>query len=231
MAGVTGLREADLHSMASAPSELGGIKAQRPGPSKPSQGPPQQTEVQMWTLMLLLSVSNRLKDLEACSYYTHFLPTESDLFQAQNQSIQAYMALVQEEGKEHTRGPPYIHVARATLTYLAASEELKAKSGMAPIVIVIEAYLKEFEAMPLDEAGDDIGHMRIVKAYDNNFKKMQFHMPKIVKVGEKTTSLASCVSRLLTSLGYKRKHGKAPAGFLDNQLSSQIETLKQQLGK
>ena len=52
--------------------------------------------------------------------------------------------------------------------------------------------------------------------------KLTFTVPQIVECCGKTTTLGSVVSRLLRSMGYARKLGVAPPGFLDRKLSEAL---------
>ena len=74
----------------------------------------------------------------------------------------------------------------------------------------------------LSEAQSIVGHCKISTMYDRSNTRLTFTLPQIVECCGKTTTLGSVVSRLLRSMGYARKLGVAPPGFLDRKLSEAL---------
>ena len=75
----------------------------------------------------------------------------------------------------------------------------------------------------LEEAQSIIGHCKISTMFENKNTKLTFTMPQLVECGGKITTLGSVVSRLLRSMGFARKIGIAPPGFLDRKLKEALE--------
>ena len=73
-------------------------------------------------LPLLLQSSRRLNDLEATNYYTHVIPTKSDMCMEIDKVYQGYLVTVQKN-KEHNLGPPTIHRGMAVLRQVLLKQE------------------------------------------------------------------------------------------------------------
>ena len=176
-------------------------------------------------LTLLLQSSRRLNDLEATNYYTHVIPSKSDMCMQIDQVYQGYLVTVQQN-KEHNLGPPTIHRGIAMLRQVLKMEEsMVAKTGLKAMWPVAQAALSTMtsEDTELEEAASIIGHCKISTMFDNKNTKLTFTMPQIVDCGGKITTLGSVISRLLRSMGFERKIGVAPPGFLDRKLKEALE--------
>ena len=82
----------------------------------------------------------------------------------------------------------------------------------------------QFEAEDMDIEGiaNIIGHCKVYPMHDRTKSKLVFVMPLIVDCCSRTTTLGSVISRLLRSMGFARKLGVAPPGFLDRKLSEAL---------
>ena len=176
-------------------------------------------------LTLLLQSSRRLNNLEATNYYTHVIPTKSDMCMEIDKVYQGYLVTVQKN-KEHNLGPPTIHRGIAVLRQVLKKEESMAeKTGLKAMWPVAKAALNTMtnENTELEEAASIIGHCKVSTMFDNKNTKLTFTMPQIVDCGGKITTLGSVISRLLRSMGFERKIGVAPPGFLDRKLKEALE--------
>jgi len=179
-------------------------------------------------LTLLLQSSRRLNDLEATNYYTHMIPTSSEMCMHIDQVYQGYLVTAQEN-KEHTMGPPAIHRGIALLRQVMKMEEsLQKKDGLKVMWPVVKAALDELTQPEgeLSDAQSIVGHCKISTMYERSNTRLTFTFPQIVECCGKTTTLGSVVSRLLRSMGYARKLGVAPPGFLDRKLSEALTALR-----
>ena len=175
-------------------------------------------------LTLLLQSSRRLNDLEATSYYTHMIPSSSEMCMRIDKVYQGYLVTAQED-REHNMGPPTIHRGIALLEQVMKMEEsLQKKDGPKAMWPVVKAALDELklEETELSEAQSIVGHCKISTMYERSNTRLTFTLPQIVECCGKTTTLGSVVSRLLRSMGYARKLGVAPPGFLDRKLSEAL---------
>ncbi len=176
-------------------------------------------------LTLLLQSSRRLNDLEATSYYTHVIPSNSEMCMQIDQVYQGYLVTAQKD-KGHNMGPPTIHRGLALLQQVLKMEEsLAHKDGLKAMWPVVKAALDEFkfEGTELSEAQSIVGHCKISTMYERSNTRLTFTLLQIVECCGKTTTLGSVVSRLLRSMGFARKLGVAPPGFLDRKLSEALD--------
>jgi len=176
-------------------------------------------------LTLLLQSSRRLNDLEATSYYTHVIPSSSEMCVQIDQVYQGYLVTAQKD-KGHNMGPPTIHRGLALLQQVIKLEEsLAHKDGLKAMWPVVKAALETMQDddTELDEAQSIIGHCKISTMFEKVNTKLTFTLPQIAECNGKTTTLGSVVSRLLRSMGFARKLGVAPPGFLDRKLSEALD--------
>ena len=182
-----------------------------------------------YMLTLLLQCSTRLRVLEAISYYKHVSPTESNKYKTLEEAYQGYLYTV-SQNKEHNMGPPMIHRGKALLDQVVVAEEaLKEKEGLKVMWPVVRKVRDELNTtnMDIDEAANIFGHRKMYSMYDKTFVRLVFVMLHIVECNGRVTTLGSIVSRLLRSMGYERKTGVAPPGFLERQIKTALETRKQ----
>jgi hypothetical protein len=176
-------------------------------------------------LTLLLQSSRRLNDSEATNYYTHVIPTKSDMCMEIDKVYQGCLVTVQKN-KEHNLGPPTIHRGMAVLRQvLLKQESMQEKTGLKAMWPVVLSALNAMnsEDMDIEEAANIIGHCKINTMFDKENTKLVFVMPQIVDCGGKATTLGSVVSRLLRSMGVERKTGVAPPGFLKRKLKETLD--------
>ena len=181
-------------------------------------------------LTLALQSSRRLNDLEATSYYTHTIPTASDMCQYIEDKYQGYLVATQAKPKDHNMGPPSIHRGIALLKQIMDHKEmLKEKGGLSAMWPVVQEALDELklEETDLSESQSIVGHCKIVPMYDKSRTRLTFSFPRIVTCGQKTHTLGSVVSRLLRSIGHERMIGAAPDGYLSRKLSDTLNTLRE----
>ena len=92
-------------------------------------------------LTLLVQSFRRLNDLEATSYYTHVIPSNSDMCMQIDQVYQGYLVTVLQN-KEHDMGPPAIHRGTTILKEVLKMEEsLVTKNGLVAMWPVVKAAL------------------------------------------------------------------------------------------
>ena len=175
-------------------------------------------------LTLLLQSSRRLNDSEATSYYTHMIPSSSEMCVELDQVYQGYLVAAQKD-KGHNMGPPTIHRGLALLQQVMKMEQsLAQKDGLKAMWPVVKAALETIQddGTELDEAQSIIGHCKTCTMFDKANTKLTFTLPLVVECNGKITTLGSVVSRLLRSMGFARKLGVAPPGFLDRKLSEAL---------
>jgi hypothetical protein len=214
------------------------VEGQRPAPrhvpssqQRPSPLPKRsmqtvtiQAELMDHILTLLLQSSRRLNDLEATSYYTHMIPSSSEMCAQIDKVYQGYLVTALED-KGHNMGPPTIHRGIALLQQVMKMEQsLAQKDGLKAMWPVVKAALENIQDddTELDEAQSIIGHCKISTMFDKANTKLTFTLPLVVECNGKITTLGSVVSRLLRSMGFARKLGVAPPGFLDRKLSEAL---------
>ena len=169
---------------------------------------------------LLLFNSQKVRELEATSYYTHQVvdPLGSTL----TATYQEYLWSVEQKGrKDHGLGPPAVHMAVAVIKHATAQpqlEVLQKKEGLQPLLATLQEFEAKIQGLSLEEAMDAFGHCKQNKMYDQSKTKLSFSMPFQVECMGKTTTLGSVVSRLLRSLGHARLAGVAPMGGLERKL-------------
>ena len=180
---------------------------------------------------LLLSCSDRLRGLESTSFYLLISPKNNPMVEAGQNAYQAYLAHMESLGPQekanHEHGPPHIHIFQAIMQVLTG-ETIEFKPQSAPLVKALKDYVAEMKEADLQHVCDDLRYFRFQKAHESSQIKLQFAAPVLVQVefenGKKvSTSLASLISRLLVSQGMTRKMGKAPAGWMERQISKAIE--------
>jgi len=200
---------------------------QRPShlPTRSMQTVTIEAELLDQILTLLLQSSRRLNDLEATSYYTHVIPSSSEMCVQIDQVYQGYLVAALKD-KGHNMGPPTIHRGLALLQQVMKMEEsLAHKDGLKAMWPVVKAALETMQDddTELDDAQSIIGHCKISTMFEKANTKLTFTLPQIVECCGKTTTLGSVVSRLLRSMGFARKLGVAPPGFLDRKLSEALD--------
>ena len=60
--------------------------------------------------------------------------------------------------------------------------------------------------------------------FDKSHMRFVFVIPYIVQCNGHVTTLGSIISRILRSMGYERKTGVAPPGFLERQLKQVLDS-------
>jgi hypothetical protein len=198
-------------------------------PNKSTKPVVVQAETLDLLLTLALQSSRRLNDLEATSYYTHTIPTASDMCLHIEEKYQGYLVATQKN-KDHNMGPPSIHRGIALLKQIMDHKEsLLEKSGLSAMWPVVQAALDELslEETELSESQSIVGHCKIAQMYDKTRTRLTFSFPLIVTCGHKTHTLGSVVSRLLRSIGHERMIGAAPDGYLNRKLSDTLNTLRE----
>ena len=168
-------------------------------------------------------------DLEATNYYTHTIPTASDMCLYIEEKYQGYLVAAQKD-KDHNMGPPAIHRGIALLKQIMECKaQLEDRNGLSAMWPVVQAALDELTNPEGDlcEAQSIVGHCKIALMFDKSCTRLTFTFPQIVTCGSKTTTLGSVVSRLLRSIGYQRKIGVAPDGYLNRKLSDTLNTLRE----
>ena len=177
-----------------------------------------------------LQSSRRLNDLEATSYYTHNIPTSSEMCLHIEDKYQGYLAKAQANPKGHNLGPPSIHRGIALLKQVMDwKEELKEKDGLAHMWPVVQKALDELklEETDLSDSQSIVGHCKIAPMFDKERTRLTFVFSIIVICGEKTHTLGSVVSRLLRAIGYDRMIGAAPDGYISRRFSETLATLRE----
>ena len=107
----------------------------------------------------------------------------------------------------------------------AAEEELEENVGLKELWPVVKQ-TRDLLCNPeicAEDAVEIIGHRKVFSMYDKAFAKTVFALPQLVACLSRLTTLGSVVSRLLRSIGYDRKSGVAPQGFLERQLKDAFE--------
>jgi hypothetical protein len=199
-------------------------------PSKSTKAVVVTAEILDLLLTQGLQSSRRLNDLEATSYYTHNIPTSSEMCLHIEDKYQGYLVKTQANPKDHNMGPPSIHRGIALLKQIMDWKEvLKEKDGLSHMWPVVQEALDELkrEETDLSESQSIVGHCKIVPMYDKTRTRLTFVFPRIVVCGQKTHTLGSVVSRLLRSIGYERMIGAAPDGYLSRKLSDTLNALRE----
>ena len=200
-------------------------------PSKSTKSVVVTAEILDLLLTQGLQSSRRLNDLEATSYYTHNIPTSSEMCLHIEDKYQGYLAKAQANPKGHNLGPPSIHRGIALLKQVMDwKEELKEKDGLAHMWPVVQEALDELKRDDtyLSDAQCIVGHCKIVPMFDKERTRLTFVFPLIVVCGEKTHTLGSVVSRLLRAIGYDRMIGAAPDGYISRRFSETLATLREE---
>ena len=125
-------------------------------------------------LTLLLQSSRRLNDLEATSYYTHVIPSNSEMCMQIDQVYQGYLVTVLQN-KGHNMGPPTIHRGTTMLEQVLKMEEsLAHKNGLTAMWPVVKAALATMTSKDteLEEAQSIIGHCKISTMFENKNTKL-----------------------------------------------------------
>jgi hypothetical protein len=199
-------------------------------PSKSTKAVVVTAETLDLLLTLGLQSSRRLNDLEATSYYTHTIPTSSEMCLHIEDKYQGYLVKTQANPRDHNMGPPSIHRGIALLKQIMDWKELlKEKGGLSAMWPVVQEALDELkrEETDLSESQSIVCHCKIVPMYDKTRTRLTFSFPRIVNCGQKTHTLGSVVSRLLRSIGYERMIGAAPDGYLSRKLSDTLNALRE----
>ena len=188
------------------------------------RGKPPKSHVD--TLATMLNTSERLRSHQLLHARD---PSIIHTVQETGRNI-SRLSLTVSQTKQHGLGPPMIHRGKTLLDQvLLGQEALKEKEGLKPLwPIVLESRnIIIADDMNVDEAANMIGHCKMYAMYDKSFVKLVFDMPYIVTVNGKCTTLGSVVSRLLRSMGFERKTGVAPPGYLERQIKAAIDARKQ----
>jgi hypothetical protein len=200
-------------------------------PSKSTKTAVVSVEILDLLLTQGLQSSRRLNDLEATSYYTHNIPTNSEMCMHIEDKYQGYLAKAQANPKGHNLGPPSIHRGIALLKIVMDwKEDLKDKDGLAHMWPVVQKALDELkmEETDLSDSQSIVGHCKIAPMFDKERTRLTFVFPLIVICGEKTHTLGSVVSRLLRAIGYDRMIGAAPDGYISRRFSETLATLREE---
>ncbi len=182
------LRTEDVQSMASWKSSLGSSQPQKPSlqtealeVDNMAEGESDDNTLKL-ILMLLLQLSSRVRDIESCTLYTLFIQKDSQLITSMENTHLAYLAAVEAEGKQHTRGPPSLHRFMALVDAVAAAE---VKPGLQPLQQAVKDFGEDMRKSGMDIAIEAVGLCKVMKAYDINQKKVVFSGPGLIKVGDK----------------------------------------------
>ena len=198
-------------------------------------------------LMILVSKislqnAQALRDLSSINLETFLAKSDLESVKRGKEAGQHYSEIV-KNNKEHTMGPPFIHILLASLPALASDEKVGAKHREK-----IKEYLKFSDSANLETMCDHVKLFRISKTYRSDRVKIQFAFGgKIVVYKEEEQQAAAATSDAMAveppdleslvksiimamkSVGMERKQGRAPAGELERLISKGLNMLDEEL--
>lgn len=161
----------------------------------------------------ILQLQQQSRDMAGALYETVLIKTDSGIVQAMIEEGKRYGEASRSEEHRRTIGRPHVWIFGAFLTAMCAE---KAKAGQADAEVLAQG-LAEWSAVSLDERCEHVRFCRRVPTYDREMTRLVFVMDRL--------PFRAAVLRGLVQLRGIRKHGRAPAGGLEREIQSRLETM------
>ena len=137
---------------------------------------------------------------------------------AMSEQTGSYAKLVQEEGRGHKRGPPYIWAWAG----LISSLDKRGQVVGAMTAKKLKEYMTELEGMDIEQRCEAVKFCRLDKMYNQELRRITFCCSN----GE----ARAAVLKAFDEVGAERKQGKAPASYMERELQEWVEALIEQSG-
>ena len=187
-----------------------------------------------------LQSAQAIRDLSSVNLETSLAKSDLESIKQGREAGQNYSEPV-KNNKEHTLGPPFIHILLASLPALAKDERVGAKNQQ-----MISEYIKFSETANLETMCDHVKLFRVSKTYRSDRVKIQFAFAeKIVVYKEEQEgkeaaaemvvdppdlgALVRSIAMAMKSVGMERKQGRAPAGEFERLTSKGLNMLEDEL--
>ena len=171
----------------------------------------QQENKQLWSVVLkaVLSLQQDQRSTNAVILYTLIVETASPEIEKMVEQGKAYGQLCQDQPK-HQQGPPHLFVFAGLLVALQARQDsIGLKNSN-----LIKSMVEKWEAWELDDRADSVRLCRQAKCWDQNYRKIYLAFGNGY-TDEETKGLLNGMQQS----GAVLKHGRAPAGALERELS------------
>lgn len=159
----------------------------------------------------VLSLMQRMRDLEAVVLTTHICKTDASPILELKGELKRYDGKCKEAGKQHSYGPPYPHLYLVLLETLGALSTTKEEHKR-----MLMAEHSELKAKHFNEIDKKVKLIRVLKTYRSETKRLL-----IATTHENKATEAIMCS--LAAGGAEQKIGRAPRGALELELQHWLE--------
>jgi len=159
----------------------------------------------------VLSLMQRMRDLEAVVLTTHICKTDASPILELKGELKLYDGKCKEAGKQHSYGPPYPHLYLVLLETLGALSTTKEEHKR-----TLMAEHSELKAKHFSEIDKKVKLIRVLKTYRSETKRLL-----IATTHENKATEAIMCS--LAAGGAEQKIGRAPRGALEMELQNWLE--------
>lgn len=163
---------------------------------------------------LILNNSQTIREITGMVWKTFLVKADGALVVALEKAGKQYAEWVVAEGRAHGRGPPYLHVWAALVSFLRMSDLTPGTAKS-----VLQQYWEE-RVMKIGptELSDDVRHCRLRKTFKKTHKKFQLAVTRV--------ELEAAVQAAVGAHGGERKAGPPPRSELERAVQRWLETGK-----
>lgn len=167
----------------------------------------------LFQIMMKLSLNNaqNVREHSSALFDLVIIDSTCEPIIAMKDAGRQYALACRKAGKDHTYGPPFLHLFNALLTSLCtlANKIGQANHGK------ISPYAEIFGDFETNEACDILKTCKLDRAFSSSVVKLYLCFP--------SCPIRKEVLAALEQLGGKRKFGRAPIGAMESELQSWLE--------
>ena len=174
-----------------------------------------ESAVVQMLLKIVVQQDVHVRELMGVAYHTFVFSEKTTVIKGVLAATKKYFEWVKEEGKEHKRGPPFLHAWTAFVKSLGESDSTKLEAKT-----MLAAYWQEHIAKKtLEDLSLEVRFCRASECFKKKGDDRKFKMQFMVK----DRQLEDCLVRACASNGGERKVGPPPRGELIRQAKALIK--------
>jgi hypothetical protein len=170
-------------------------------------------------VLATLSIANArdLREITGSLFHCFLFPAEHPLVRTMVQTGKDYYEKVKDKRKDHTEGPPFLHVWVSVIRFMAEDSMKKLQEADKHELV---KYWNDAVKKPREALEMEIRHCRAKPTHDKKFYKVSF------AVAATGSDFERAIVQGMTSLGGVKKIGPPPAGHLEREAQRLLERMQ-----
>ena len=173
-------------------------------------------------LLLAATTARGLAEVTGAVFYTFIIEAAHPLAVALKKAGTTYFEEVKAAGKGHSLGPPFIHLFKEMIQWLADNDEIHEVAAEVLNTFWDNVVLE----VPLMQLVDDISWLSFRRAFKKKGEKQM--MKLVIRFPQSEMEVEQVVVKSLVKVGAERKHGPPPKNGLERDVRRMIEALQKQ---